>query len=580
MKLRSLASRIAFIALVLILVSAVPSIVSGQESSTAEQTVSECVTCHTNQRIMEGLSSSAPQSAPEEGTDCWAAELPQQEAWKKILVSDANFVSSMHNLDGCISCHGGKEGALDRHIAHQGLIPDPTVDPEATCGECHSTEVELATTGLHQNLTGFRTVLEARGANFDDPAMQEAFDQNCATCHASCGQCHISRPDVSGGGLISGHQIQEFPAPDENCAACHGARVASEFAGSNAGVQGSVHGLQEGMTCYDCHNITEFHGSGTKRVHRYDGEGMPSCVSCHPTANPCETEENLAHDIHWEQVACTVCHVSGPYENCYGCHVGLDEKGTPSATLEESQMQFKIGRNPNPDEVHPWDYVLVRHVPVEPDTFIEYGDVLLGEFDNAPTWKMTTPHNIQRVTLQNTTCNNCHGHEELFLSFDDIRPAEQQANDDVVVEQIPPRTELYRSEEEEEEPVSDCVGDTSSATHVVPEVCQPDLCLQCHPGTHEGDWSLANKNVHTLYALVEPQGSIIVCQDCHSPQGNFDWAAEGYSDERAAELVWNEFPEIASMEHKASSPFWMLGLGLVIVLAAGTPMMLRQKDKE
>ena len=584
MKRPALSRRTTVLALTLILTLVLAPRASGQDSDQnnpdAQVADSNCVTCHTNQGIMEGLGSNPLQSSQADGASCWAVELPPQEAAERIFVSDAEFINSMHNLYGCIGCHGGQEGTLDRQIAHQGLIPDPASDPEKACGACHSTEVELATTGLHQNLTGFRTLLEVRGADFNDPAMQEAFDQSCATCHASCGQCHISRPDIAGGGLVSGHQIQELPTPEENCAACHGAGVASEYTGSNPGVQGSVHWLQENMTCYDCHNTTEFHGSGTARAHRYDGEGMPRCVNCHPTADPGETEENLAHDIHWEQVDCAVCHVSGPYKNCYGCHVETDEKGVPSATLDESQMQFKIGRNPDPDEVHPWDYVLVRHVPVEPDTFIFYGDMLLREFDSAPTWKLATPHNIQRITPQNATCNNCHGQEELFLTLDDIRPAQWEANADVVVDQVPPGTELYRSKEKEFEPVNDCVADPSTAKHVVPEVCQPDLCVQCHPSTHEGDWSLANDNVHTLYALVEPKGSAIVCQDCHSPQGNFDWAVEGYGDDRAAELIWDEYPEIASLEHKPSSPLWMLGIGLAIVLAAATPMMLRQKDDE
>jgi hypothetical protein len=86
--------------------------------------------------------------------------------------------------------------------------------------------------------------------------------------------------------------------------------------------------------------------------------------------------------------------------------------------------------------------------------------------------------------------------------------------------------------------------------------------------------------MHTLYALVEPKGSVIVCQDCHSQEGDFDWSAEGYSEEQAAELIWDEFPEITTLEQKTSNPLWMLGLGLVIALAAGTPMMLRPKDEE
>lgn len=242
-------------------------------------------------------------------------------------------------------------------------------------------------------------------------------------------------------------------------------------------------------------------------------------------------------------------------------------------------MQFKIGRNPLPDEVHPWEYVLLRHVPIEPDTFAFYEDILLTSFDSTPTWKLATPHNIQRITPQNATCNNCHGQEELFLTADDIRPARWEANASVVVDEIPPETELHRVEAE---PilVHDCTGDPSSATHIVPENCQPRLCIQCHPGTHQGDWSLANENIHTLYALVEPQGEVIVCEDCHSPQGNFDWAAEGYSDQEAAELIWDEFPHPQSLEDSRSSHIWMWGIGLVIAVSAGAPIVLRRKEDE
>jgi hypothetical protein len=581
MKRPTLTRRTAFIGLALVLALGMAPLVSSQESGQSDsapaQAEGNCVSCHTDKGIMEGLGSSLPELPQLGVAECCAVELPPQEAWERIYVGDAEFLASIHNLYGCIGCHDGQEGTLDRQIAHQGLVPDPTTDPEKACGACHSTEVEMAATGLHQTLSGFHTVLEGRGADFSDPAMQQAFDQQCATCHASCGQCHVSRPSYAGGGLINGHQVQKFPAPEESCAACHGARAAAEFTGSNSGVQGSVHWLQGDMTCYDCHNITEFHGSGTARTNRYDGEGMPRCTTCHPQADPSQTEENLAHDIHWDKVACTVCHTSGPYSNCYGCHVGTDDDGRPSVTLDESQLQFKIGRNPNPDEVHPWEYVLVRHVPVEPDTFVAYGDVLLSEFDSEPTWKLATPHNIQRITPQNATCNNCHGQAELFLTADDVRPARWEADANVIVDQVPPRTELYRTGEEEAEPVSECVADPVKATHIVPESCQPELCTQCHPRVYEGDWTLANENIHTLYALVEPKGDAIVCEDCHSPQGSFDWAAEGYSQAQVAELVWDEFPSPQPLEESSSSQIWLVGIGLVIAISVGAPVVLRRR---
>jgi thiosulfate/3-mercaptopyruvate sulfurtransferase len=132
--------------------------------------------------------------------------------------------------------------------------------------------------------------------------------------------------------------------------------------------------------------------------------------------------------------------VSGPYKSCFSCHVALDEKGLPYYETEDSKLTFKIGRNPIKSDDRPWDYVLVRHVPVVPDSFAFYDGYVLPDFDNAPTWKHTTPHNIRRVTAQNESCDSCHGNADLFLTADDVTPEELEANADVIVkeEEIPP----------------------------------------------------------------------------------------------------------------------------------------------
>lgn len=546
-------------------------------SSGAQQDSDNCLSCHADQEMMQAMAVERDLgSKRDSGVGC-SVRLDPMDAWQKLYVDDEEFLTSIHNLQGCLGCHGATGEETDVEMAHAGVVSDPTHDPERVCGSCHSTEVEMASTGLHQNLTGYRTVLEQRGADFSNPGMQEAFGKHCATCHASCGQCHVSRPDFTGGGLLAGHEIKEFAPVKEICMACHGSRVADEYMGRNEGVMGSVHWSEGSMTCYECHEITEFHGQGAEAesAHRYDDQTSPQCIDCHLEADPTHSDL-LEHSLHWEVVACNVCHVSGPYKNCYSCHVGTDEEGLPFATTDEEKLQFKIGRNPLQSEERPWEYVLLRHIPVEPDTFKFYGDALLSDFVNAPTWKYATPHNIQRITPQNTTCNNCHGREGLFLTSDDVRPAHWEANAAVIVEQVPPETELGQ-EQAEAKPVYDCLQDPAdTATHVVPENCQPDLCIQCHPGTFEGDWTLLNENIHTLYSLVEPKGETIICQDCHSPDGNFDWAAEGYSDEDAARFTWDEFPDIEDSRQPTASPSWMIGLGLVIVLAVSTPFMLQR----
>jgi thiosulfate/3-mercaptopyruvate sulfurtransferase len=106
--------------------------------------------------------------------------------------------------------------------------------------------------------------------------------------------------------------------------------------------------------------------------------------------------------------------------------------------LEPSELDFKIGLNPRQSDERPWNYVLLRHAPVNQDIFANYGEDLLPDFDAEPTWKYTTPHNIQRITPQNTECNNCHGNPDLFLMEDDVRPEELEANQSVIVPEPPP----------------------------------------------------------------------------------------------------------------------------------------------
>jgi thiosulfate/3-mercaptopyruvate sulfurtransferase len=113
------------------------------------------------------------------------------------------------------------------------------------------------------------------------------------------------------------------------------------------------------------------------------------------------------------------------------------EDGVAYYKVEPSEMDFKIGRNPLQSEDRPWKYVPVRHVPVDPDSFSYYGEDLLPNFDALPTWKYATPHNIQRNTPQNETCGACHGNAELFLTAEDVAPGEQEANKDVIVEELP-----------------------------------------------------------------------------------------------------------------------------------------------
>ena len=90
-----------------------------------------------------------------------------------------------------------------------------------------------------------------------------------------------------------------------------------------------------------------------------------------------------------------------------------------------------------------YNYMLVRHVPMNKDLFGFYVKDAFTNFDRIPTWKRTSPHNIQRKTWQNTDCNNCHVKRELFLSLTDILQNEITANASVIVpdDRVPHKTD-------------------------------------------------------------------------------------------------------------------------------------------
>ena len=93
--------------------------------------------------------------------------MPPLEAWEKVFVGD-EFLTSVHNTQNCIGCHGGVDGVDDMEAAHQGVVRDPIQDSDRVCAVCHTDAAEDAVDSLHRVLGGYRTALTARGADFGD----------------------------------------------------------------------------------------------------------------------------------------------------------------------------------------------------------------------------------------------------------------------------------------------------------------------------------------------------------------------------------------------------------------------------
>jgi len=357
--------------------------------------------------------------------------LPPLEVWQKVLVKEKFLDEDVHAEVGCIACHGGQPDTDDKDAAHEGMVKKVGANPAETCGKCHVDYVKNAQTNIHRLQTGYQEVLAHRGADFTDPTFIAAYTNHCTGCHADCSDCHVSRPSVLGGGLLSGHKFKKTASIWLTCGGCHSTRIADDYKGAHEGIPADVHWEKKGMLCSECHTDDASYHDGSHGT-RYEDPTAPTCEECHEDVKPGDGVKQHDQD-HLDNVSCQTCHAAGAYKSCYSCHTGTDDKGIKYFASKPSQMTFKIGHNPVKDENHPQEWVLLRHAPTNKDLFAYYGDNLLPDFDNLPTWKFTTPHNTQAKTPQNETCNSCHGQADLFLTEKDVSPDERAANAPIIV---------------------------------------------------------------------------------------------------------------------------------------------------
>jgi hypothetical protein len=366
------------------------------------------------------------------------------ELYQKIYVAPS-FLESPHGEIACEECHKGNPKDSNWQTAHDNIVKDPTFPcADQVCGDCHSEIVESASKSLHYTLKPmFDTVLarsDKKNPNVQR-VLKKSMEKHCSTCHSSCGQCHVSRPDYVKGGFLAKHHFKKTPPMDTTCASCHGGRVYGEFTGANEDFPADLHYADEEMNCMNCHKAIEFHADGTNVKNRYELPERPGCNQCHKDILS-KNSKNRAHASHGQKLACQVCHAQA-VKNCFSCHVGTDKKGRPYFKCDETKIEFKIGLNPYKSLKHPYEYIVLRHAPVVKDTFGFYAAHALTAFDSVPTWKPDTPHNLQRKTEQNKTCNNCHNNPNLFLQEKDLSKNEKTANKNVIVplNRIPKRIE-------------------------------------------------------------------------------------------------------------------------------------------
>lgn len=337
--------------------------------------------------------------------------------FKGYLVDKAVLANDVHFAEGCHLCHQGHEEARDKAAAHEGLVKRPSDDLEI-CGNCHGDIAGNYKNALHYTSAGQKNGILKRFSDDEKKLFeQKVFETSCRSCHASCGDCHVKSPVISGvnAGLIQGHR---FVKRDEGktCALCHGGRVYPEFTGDYGGSP-DVH-YQKGMLCLDCHQKSELHGDGKAYASRMELKERPGCLNCHPAGQEKSVKSTSAHTQHKERVSCVACHASAQYRNCYDCHLGKGATAKPG---------FILGLNPkNNGEV-----TTLRLIPTVRDTF-ETAGIKMEFYDDLPNYWATSPHNLKKRTERTRSCEVCHEEKSGFLSVESLIKDGSKANENLV----------------------------------------------------------------------------------------------------------------------------------------------------
>lgn len=452
-------SKQPFVAFFLLLILIACTKIMDEETAKNNYTGGDgCIYCHTQSDRLQALASNTETIGAEQGG--FIGQISPVQTWQKVYINLGNKTSpaqiDLHLArQTCSDCHkGDPTQSNNKEKAHKGLVKDPSDQATNVCGTagCHESTTGEFTNSMHNKLWGIRKSIALRSgsASFNEcpESLKKGFTSDCNSCHASCGDCHISVPGSAGSGLVMGHRFNRTPDIQKNCIACHGTRIGSEITpdyGIGVVYTGDVHVKSVGFNCVDCHDKFEMHSAVQEGTDRYHYDRSPACMMCH-REDPDLAKKNDYHQFHFDDLACQVCHAQD-YNNCSSCHVNGGWKKDPAYQANNPSLAFKIGRNPLADRSD--EFVTVRHVPIARDSYDNWGSTgLLTAYDDYPTWKFTSPHNIQRFTTRTTATGdeecyqNCHidaneANKKYYLFKSDIEknwPDEVDANKNVIVD--------------------------------------------------------------------------------------------------------------------------------------------------
>ena len=203
--------------------------------------VASCEGCHTNYAHLQSVYT--PDTTKPSG-GC-GGEAPHYEPYDRVYLGGTGFTdfkNSSHYTIGCVGCHNGTDGTDNKNLAHSGnFIAHPSAYYTEKCGSCHEEIVNRFPNSIHHGYGQMRKIAIRSGLDsykdFDKlPQHQiEGYNANCATCHGTCGNCHVVRPLVGGGGLTNGHKFIKTPDMISICVACHISRGGHAYLGMARG---------------------------------------------------------------------------------------------------------------------------------------------------------------------------------------------------------------------------------------------------------------------------------------------------------------------------------------------------------
>ncbi len=254
-----------------------------------------CEGCHTDYELLKTVYTPDP---PSTGAAGCGGEAPHFEPYDRVVLKGegyADFKNSVHGKLGCVACHNGVENATGdtdiqmKENAHSGdFLAAPSLLSDQKCASCHPDVVARAKNSTHEQGWGQKSMVTLRYKNEtgmeafaslpDD--LKHGYKGNCQTCHATCAECHITRPTAGGGGLANGHKFEK-PDMRKNCTTCHVSRGGHAYFGEGFGTVPDVHLTSAGYTCMNCHSKNEIHGDGNYYDQRYKNQQLPECADCH-----------------------------------------------------------------------------------------------------------------------------------------------------------------------------------------------------------------------------------------------------------------------------------------------------------